>query len=78
MPVAQGYRRCRREASPEWITDSHPSGFARLIRIMLERGILASPVQKRYRHRISTDGKPLDYIGLIGRKTVDVPAVFLV
>jgi SAM-dependent methyltransferase len=62
----------------DFLTDSDPSGFAGLIRAMLEQDMLTATVQKRYRHRISTDGKPLDYIAIVGRKTVDVPEEFLV
>lgn len=57
----------------DFLTDSDPSGFARLIRTLLERGILADSVQHRYRHRISTAGKPLDYVAIVGRKRGDLP-----
>jgi hypothetical protein len=32
---------------------------------------------ERYRHRISTDGRPLFYYALVGRKRSDIPAAIL-
>jgi len=60
----------------DFLTDRDPSGFARLIRSMLEEKTLRLMVQKRYCHRISTDGRPLPYVAMVGRKAEDVPEDF--
>lgn len=62
----------------DFLTNTDPSGFAKLIRTMLDRNILVSTVQHKYRHRLSTAGKPLDYVAIVGRKRVDVPADLVV
>jgi len=53
---------------------SDGTGFSRLIRRMIEEGLLDVRTQQRYRHRLSVSGKPLHYIGIVARKRGDVPA----
>jgi len=49
------------------------SGFARLIRAMVEEDILAVSCKMRYQHRLATSGDPLEYVAVVGSKTRDVP-----
>jgi len=56
----------------DFLTDQDPSGFSRLIRRMIEEGILSVCTQKRYQHRIATNGDPLFYVAIVGRKRGDI------
>jgi SAM-dependent methyltransferase len=49
------------------------SGFARLIRRMIEQRILAIRTGQEYEHRLATDGEPLVYKAFVGIKQLDVP-----
>lgn len=49
------------------------SGFSRLIRNLLDRGILEQKAQRVYRHRLSTSGEPLNYVAIVAVKHGDVP-----
>lgn len=44
------------------------TGFSRLIARMIEEDILDARVQTRYRHRDASNGDPIDYVAIIGRK----------
>jgi 2-polyprenyl-3-methyl-5-hydroxy-6-metoxy-1,4-benzoquinol methylase len=57
----------------DFLSDHDPSGFAGLIRAMLDDGALELHRQRRYQHRLSTGGKPLYYKAMVGRKLHDVP-----
>jgi SAM-dependent methyltransferase len=48
------------------------SPFARLIRRMLEEGVLERREERRYRHRLSVRGEPLHYIAIVAEKHGDV------
>lgn len=49
-----------------------PSGFAGLIRSMLDDGSLDLARRETFTHRRSTDGQPLLYDAFIGRKRADI------
>jgi SAM-dependent methyltransferase len=50
------------------------SGFSTLIRRMIDSGRLDVCTQRRYQHRIATNGDPLYYMAVIGRKHGNIPA----
>jgi SAM-dependent methyltransferase len=49
------------------------SGFRGLIRRMVREGIFEQVAGRRYIHRLSIAGEPLEYVALAGRKRSDVP-----
>lgn len=49
------------------------TGFARLIRDMEAGGALRTLERRRYRHRLATNGDPLHYVAVVGRKLRDHP-----
>lgn len=53
------------------------TGFARLIRRMLSEGIIERRSERRYRHRLSVAGDPLNYLAIVGVKRSDVPQEWL-
>ena len=53
------------------------SGFAGLIHQLRCQGVLRVEAFRRYRHRISTLGKPLHYVAMVARKMTDVPDEYL-
>jgi SAM-dependent methyltransferase len=53
------------------------SGFSLLIRRMFAEGMIVPLAEKRYRHRLSVRGTPLNYIAYVARKTADIPADWL-
>ena len=61
----------------DFLEESDATGFSRLIREMVERGILEIQVTHRYRHRFSVDRRPLHYIGIIAKKKAAIPAQML-
>jgi SAM-dependent methyltransferase len=54
--------------------DAVGSGFARLIRELVERGLVEIRAQERYRHRLSSSGEPLHYVALVASKRSPEPA----
>jgi hypothetical protein len=57
----------------KFLAQEDTSGFCRLIKQMMDDGLLNISTQRRYRHRISLAGDPLHYIAIVGEKTSDVP-----
>ena len=49
------------------------SGFSKLIRRMLEEGILEHRDETHYRHRVSVHGGPLHYVAMVAEKRDEVP-----
>ena len=49
------------------------SGFRGLIRRMVREGVFEAVADRRYIHRLSIAGEPLEYVALVGRKRADVP-----
>lgn len=52
----------------DFLADDEPSGFAQLIRDLIEDGTLEVIAERRYRHRLSARGEPLHYVAMIARK----------
>jgi 2-polyprenyl-3-methyl-5-hydroxy-6-metoxy-1,4-benzoquinol methylase len=52
----------------DFLDDGEPTGFSRLIGRLLDTGIVEKSGEKVYRHRLSTNGDPLDYVALVGVK----------
>lgn len=48
------------------------SGFARLIDHMISKDVLSVGATHRYCHRLATNGEPIHYVALAGRKVDDV------
>ncbi len=49
-----------------------PSGFAGLIKTMLDDGTLELRAEREYRHRLSTSGEPLHYVAMVAHKRAEV------
>ena len=56
----------------DFLRASDRSGFARLIDHMTSKGVLSLGATHRYRHRLATNGEPIHYVALAGRKIDDV------
>ncbi|MCB9846636.1 MAG: methyltransferase domain-containing protein [Phycisphaeraceae bacterium] len=54
------------------------SGFFGLIRRMIDEGVLELTSRQTYVHRRSTDGDPLEYVAVIGRKLGAIPEPWLI
>ena len=61
----------------DFLEESDATGFSRLIREMVERGILEVRVKHQYRHRFSVNRRPLHYIGIIAKKKAAIPEQML-
>lgn len=55
----------------DFLTTADPSGFDRLIRGMLDDGVLELKAQHRYRHRLSCQGEAIYYMAMIATKVGD-------
>lgn len=53
------------------------SGFALLIRRMVDQGLMEIREERRYRHRFSTSGRPLHYHAIAALKIADVPPALI-
>lgn len=49
------------------------SGFARLMRSMIDEGIIEIQAHHRFCHRLSIAGEQLFYMAIVARKTADIP-----
>jgi predicted TPR repeat methyltransferase len=58
----------------DFLEESGGSGFARLIRELVDSGMLEIRAQKRYRHRLAASGDPVHYIAVVARKRSPDPA----
>ncbi|MPZ59706.1 MAG: methyltransferase domain-containing protein [Propionibacteriales bacterium] len=58
----------------EFLGGHDDTGFARLIRQMLDSGVLRLHSQRRYRHRLLVTGEPLYYVAMVGSRREPVPA----
>ena len=52
----------------DFLEEHGGSGFARLIRELVDRGMVEIRAQRRYRHRLSACGEPVHYIALVAAK----------
>lgn len=57
-----------------FLQDADKSGYRRLLERMLSQAVARTLVKRRYRHRLSMDGKPLHYVAVVAEKRGDVPA----
>lgn len=56
----------------DFLRDEDTSGFSRLIRQLSNEGFLQVHCYRRYRHRLTTTGKPLFYVAMIAKKLRDL------
>jgi len=61
-----------------FLDNSDDSGFSKMIRELIFSKYLDVYYLERYRHRLSTEGEPLYYFAIAGKKNADVPHEFLV
>lgn len=54
----------------DFLTGGH-SPFGNLIRRMRDQEALSVRAEQRYRHRLATNGEPIYYVAIVGRKTRD-------
>ena len=52
----------------DFLLDGDGTGFSQLVKEMVRTGALELKVEEEFTHRISTDGSPLPYVALVGRK----------
>jgi 2-polyprenyl-3-methyl-5-hydroxy-6-metoxy-1,4-benzoquinol methylase len=57
-----------------FLSPDDDSGFARLLRAMINDRIIDVQAHQRYCHRMSLDGRKLFYYAIVARKLRDVPA----
>jgi SAM-dependent methyltransferase len=58
----------------DFLRPGEDSGFARLIRGLQSAGAIRIEAYRRYRHRMSVNGRPLHYVAMVARKLADFPA----
>lgn len=58
----------------DFLTGADDSGFARMLRMMVNEGIIELQAHHRYCHRRSLAGDRLFYLAIVGRKAKDIPA----
>lgn len=56
----------------EFLQKNHPSGFADLVKQMVETDVMEILDQTHYQHRLCLDGTPLKYYAVVGRKQGDI------
>ncbi|WP_245607137.1 methyltransferase domain-containing protein [Pseudonocardia spinosispora] len=56
-----------------FLAETDTSGFATMIRESLRDGTFEMLESRTYQHRLATNGDPLHYVGIIGRKRKDLP-----
>jgi len=57
----------------DFLQEADPSGFAKLIKTLVDSNVLSVEATKRYRHRLSITGEPLHYVAIVARKRSDAP-----
>lgn len=57
----------------KFFEESDASGFGDLLRRAYDDGLLTELSRVLYRHRLSVDGKALDYLCVVARKNADLP-----
>lgn len=56
-----------------FVGDEDQSGFARLIKQLIEGNFMTKVAERRYRHRLAVSGEPLYYYAYVAEKNDDVP-----
>jgi SAM-dependent methyltransferase len=57
----------------KFVSAQDASGFRKLIDAACASGAMEIVAERSYQHRLATDGTPLYYVALIGRKNADLP-----
>ena len=57
-----------------FLEEGDESGFRTLVEGLADEGLMVPLAQRRYRHRLSTAGRPLHYVAHVAQKRGDVPA----
>jgi hypothetical protein len=60
----------------DFLQAKDPSGFAGLIRRMIDDGVMSISAREQYEHRLATNGDPLLYTAFVANKKRDVPATW--
>jgi predicted TPR repeat methyltransferase len=61
----------------EFLDAKYQHGFAFLHRRLRDEGLLDIRAEHTYVHRLALDGRPLHYVGIVGRKTGPIPDAWL-
>ena len=61
----------------KFLSREDSTGFSELLHRMREEEILHSCAQVKYRHRLSINHAPLNYIAIVGHKTCNIPESWL-
>lgn len=61
----------------DFLDPADASGFSTLIRRMIDSGVLDVLETERYVHRLSSDGTPLHYVGVVGVKRHAIPLAMI-
>lgn len=56
----------------DFVSGDDSTGFARLIRLMIEADAFDLRVSHPYPHRLAIDGQALTYVAMVGRKLADI------
>jgi len=56
-----------------FLQQTDESGFSYLIKNMIDKEIMGVSQKTKYQHRLATNGDPLHYIAIIGRKEAEIP-----
>lgn len=84
IPPAAFVQACNLIDTPGWLAfnikedfldvDDDNTGFSALIRNLRRHSCIQIEAYRRYRHRLSINGKPLHYIAMVARKIKPIPA----
>jgi hypothetical protein len=61
----------------EFLESDNDSGFARLVKAMIDLNVIKVQAHHRYCHRLSITGGKLFYVAVVARKMRDIPASLL-
>ena len=61
----------------DFLYERDDSGFARMVRELSRSEVIRIEAYRRYRHRLSIDGKPLYYVAMIATKQKQIPLSLL-
>jgi len=57
----------------DFVSSDDPSGFAQMISTAIDDGTIEVLGTRRYQHRLSAAGEPIDYVVIIGEKRGELP-----
>jgi len=61
----------------DFLSEIDDTGFSKLIRGLSSEKIIRIDAYRRYRHRLSLQGQPLYYVGVVARKLLPIPEISL-